>query len=116
VARAITVGLVLLWQLVIPYRHGVDLLHLFITYDADVYIRIACSGYTVITDTPYFPLCLLLIRVIAFGGHEVFAALFIANVAGFFVLLLRALVADEAGEATARRALLYLACFPTALY
>jgi len=117
VARAVTVGLVLLWQLVVPYRHGVDLLHPFITYDADVYIRIARSGYTVITDTPYFPLYPLLIRLIALGGHEVFAALLIANVAGFFVLLLlRKLIADEAGEATARRALLYLACFPTALY
>jgi hypothetical protein len=115
--RAVTLGLVLLWQLVIPFRHGVDLLHPFITYDADAYIRIARSGYTVITDTPYFPLYPLLIRLFAFGGHYSFAALLLANVAGFFVLLLlRALIEDEADPPTARRALLYLASFPATLF
>jgi hypothetical protein len=73
--HVVIIGSVLFWQVVIPYRSGINLLHPFITYDADVYIRIARSGYTVITDTPYFPLYPLLIRAFAFGGHYAFAAL-----------------------------------------
>jgi Gpi18-like mannosyltransferase len=116
--HVVIVGSVLLWQVVVvPYHSGINLLHPFITYDADVYIRIARSGYTIITDTPYFPLYPLLIRAFAFGGQYAFAALVVANAFGFLAfLLLRNLIEEERDQAIARRALLYLACFPTSLF
>lgn len=89
-------------------------------WDAVRYLDIAAHGYTAPATTAFFPLYPLLIAVLAapFGGQGAYlVSLLIANLAFLgALLLLRVLVAERWGEATAARALIYLTIFPTALY
>ena len=89
-------------------------------WDSNWYLRIAESGYDWPSSTPaFFPLYPLLVaglgRVI--GGHFLLAGivLSLAACAVAFVLLHR-LVAVRLGAGDARRTVLYLALYPTALF
>lgn len=89
-------------------------------WDSSWFLRIAEHGYSDPSFTPAFaPLYPWLVgglgRVLA--GHYVLAGVVVslAAAAVAFVLLYR-LAGDTLGEAAARRAVLYLALFPTALF
>ena len=89
-------------------------------WDSDWYLRIAEEGYSWPSSTPaFFPLYPLLVggagRILA--GHYLLAGVIVslAASAGAFVLLYR-LALPRLGADGARRAVLYLALFPTALF
>jgi Mannosyltransferase (PIG-V) len=89
-------------------------------WDSDWYLRIAEEGYSWPSSTPaFFPLYPLLVgglgRVLA--GHYLLAGVVVSLAAGAaaFVLLYR-LAEPRLGTEGARRAVLYLALFPTALF
>jgi hypothetical protein len=89
-------------------------------WDSDWYLRIAEEGYSWPSSTPaFFPLYPLVVGVIgrALAGHYLLAGVLVslAAGAGAFVLLYR-LAVPRIGAADARRALLYLALFPTAFF
>jgi hypothetical protein len=109
------IGLAALWQSLLPF--GLRGVQPFVWFDADWYIRLARFGYVRLPDAAYFPLYPLLVRVSAVGGNYVFGALFVANLCGLLAfVLLRILMEQEADRATAQRALVYFACFPTAMF
>lgn len=113
--HAVIIGLALLWQAYLPF--GEKGIQPFVRFDAEWYIRLARFGYVHLPDAAYFPLYPVLVRVSAVGGNYVFGALFVANLCGLLAFgLLRILVEEEADRETARRALVYFACFPTALF
>ena len=87
-------------------------------WDALWYTSIAAHGYTAPDATAFFPLYPLLIRIVTLNGPWYYAAgLVLSNLAFLGAMaLLRVLVAAEWGESVARRAVLYLTVFPTALY
>jgi hypothetical protein len=91
-------------------------------WDATLFLRVAAFGYTgPQTDphaTAFFPLLPLLLRGASdLGINPVAAGLAISAVASLvaFVYLFR-LAEEEMGEGTGRRAVLYLALFPTAVF
>jgi hypothetical protein len=87
-------------------------------WDACWYARIATFGYTPDGSTAFFPLFPALERIVALGGpHVVVAGMLINVVATTLALwgLYRIAVRDH-GDAVARRAMLLLAVFPTALF
>jgi Gpi18-like mannosyltransferase len=113
--HAVIIGLALLWQALLPF--GLKGVRPFLAADGEWYLHIARSGYTRLPDAAFFPLYPLLIHVFAVGGNDVFGALFVANLCGLLAfVLLRILIEEEADRATARRALVYFACFPTAMF
>jgi hypothetical protein len=88
--------------------------------DALWFLRIATAGYSK-TDSSaaFFPLYPIVIRGVSFlmGGHPFAAALLVSNLAflgSLFVLY--DLTRTELSEELARRAVLYAAVFPTALF
>jgi Gpi18-like mannosyltransferase len=86
-------------------------------WDAVHYIDIASSGYYG-TDMAFFPLYPLLLAGLGLliGNHLV-AGIIISNVALFFALLyLYKLVEHEFDRTVARRAIFYIAIFPTAVF
>jgi hypothetical protein len=98
----------------------VGLLHAWEQWDARWYLGIAMQGYTSSASTAFFPLYPLLIAGATapfHGAGSYTAGLLISNLAflGALLLLYR-LVAGRWGGETARRAVLYLTVFPTALY
>ena len=88
--------------------------------DALWFLRIAAKGYSnTDSSAAFFPLYPLLIRGVSFliGGHPFAAALLVSNLSflgALFVLF--ALTRSELSEEVARRAVLYAAVFPTALF
>jgi hypothetical protein len=89
-------------------------------WDSDWYVQVAQHGYVWPSSRPaFFPLYPALVGPLGhlFGGHTVLAGVVVSLVAcaGSFVLLDK-LAALKLGEAGARRALLYLAIFPTTLF
>jgi len=96
------------------------LVNLWARWDSDWYIQIAQHGYVWPSSRPaFFPLYPLLTGALghALGGHTVLAGVLVslAACAGAFVLLDR-LARLKLGAQTARRAVLFLAVFPTTLF
>jgi hypothetical protein len=88
--------------------------------DAIWFLRIASRGYAP-TDgsAAFFPLYPLASKVVAFftGGHPLLGATLVSNASLFgAMLVLYALVTLEYSEAHARKAVAYLAVFPTAFF
>jgi Gpi18-like mannosyltransferase len=105
-----TAPLTLLWS---------RFLHVWTTWDGAIYASISQGGYTQLQTTAFFPLYPLLERLLApvFGDDPALAGLFISNVACLVAFAwLRVLAEREYGLLVARRALLYLAIFPYALF
>jgi hypothetical protein len=93
---------------------------LWARWDSDWYIQIAQHGYVWPSSRPaFFPLYPLLIGPLGhvLGGHTVLAGVIVslAACAVAFVLLDR-LATLKLGEAAARRAVFFLAVFPTTLF
>lgn len=89
-------------------------------WDSDWYLRIAESGYAWPSSTPaFFPLYPLLVAVLGalLLGHHLLAGVLVSLGAGAaaFVLLER-LARGRIGDEAARRALLYVALFPTSVF
>jgi hypothetical protein len=89
-------------------------------WDSDWYLRIAEHGYSWPSSTPaFFPLYPLLVGSLGrlLAGHYLLAGVLVSLIAaaGAFVLLHR-LALPKLGSDGARRAVLYLALFPTALF
>jgi hypothetical protein len=89
-------------------------------FDALWFLRVASGGYVDGDGSAAFlPLYPMLIRGFSFvlGGHPLAAALLVSHAAFFGALVVFYLLTDsEYDEATARRAVLYLALFPTAFF
>lgn len=88
--------------------------------DALWFLRIAVGGYrTTDASAAFFPLYPLAIRAVSFliGGHPFAASLLVSNLSflGALVVLYRLSVEELSADA-ARRAVLYAAVFPTALF
>jgi hypothetical protein len=94
-------------------------------FDTLHYLRIAGNGYAAVEDSVYPPLYPLAMRALghAFtvfmpaGVPNLLAAVILSNVAFFaaLVLLFRVTVAEQ-DEASARRAVVYIAIFPTSFF
>jgi hypothetical protein len=89
-------------------------------WDSDWYLRIAEDGYSWPSSTPaFFPLYPLLVGGLgrALAGHYLLAGVLVSLAAGAaaFALVFR-LAVPRLGPAGARRAVLYLALFPTAFF
>jgi Mannosyltransferase (PIG-V) len=96
---------------------GVDV---WARWDSGYFLTIAQYGYAnPLQTTAFFPAYPLLVRAVGsvLGGHDIVAGVVVSLVAclGAFVLLYE-LVRAKLGEDVARRATLYLALFPTALF
>jgi len=98
-------------------------LHAWYHFDAVAYVNIAHHGYTYIPDTAFFPFWPLLEHLsgLLLGGFfpdsYYFAGLLLSNICFYFALvLLYRLLAEDFEESMARRALLYLAFSPYALF
>jgi hypothetical protein len=90
-------------------------------YDALWFLRIASAGYVDGDGSAaFFPLYPLLIRGLSpvLGGHPLAAALLISHLAAYgSMVMLYLLTASELGdEGVARRAVVYLAVFPTSFF
>jgi hypothetical protein len=89
-------------------------------FDALWFLRVATVGYIDGDGSAaFFPLYPLLIRIISplVGGHPLAAALLISHAAFLGALVVFYLLTEsEYDEATARRAVLYLALFPSAFF
>jgi hypothetical protein len=91
----------------------------WLTWDADIYARIAREGYDRLWLTRFFPLLPALEHALAplTGGNPAIAGLLVSNAACLVAFaLLRVLVEREMGLEASRRALLYLAVFPTSFF
>jgi hypothetical protein len=89
-------------------------------FDGLWFLRIATGGYRVADHSAaFFPLYPLLTRAVSFviGGHPYAASLLVSNAsfAGALVVLYF-LASSELSERAARKAVLYLALFPTSLF
>ena len=89
-------------------------------FDALWFLRIAESGYRLTDQSAvFFPGYPLTIRFFSsiLGGHPLAAGLLVSHLATFgSMVLLYFLSASEWGERVARRAVLYLAVFPTSFF
>lgn len=89
-------------------------------FDALWYLRIAAHGYANHDGSAaFFPLYPLLVRAVSFalGNHPYAASLVVSNLAFLAGLaVLYAFTREEESEGVARRAVLYAAVFPTALF
>jgi Mannosyltransferase (PIG-V) len=96
-----------------------SLLHPWVTWDADIYARIAREGYDKFWLTRFFPLLPALEHVLSplAAGNPAAAGVLISNVAclGAFGVV-RVLAERELGREAARRSVLYLALFPTSFF
>lgn len=88
--------------------------------DALWFLRIATHGYsTGDGSAAFFPLYPLLVRIVSWviGGHPLLASLLVSNGAFFAALLvLYDLTAREYSADVARKAVVYIAIFPTAFF
>ncbi|HEX9124735.1 MAG TPA: mannosyltransferase family protein, partial [Actinomycetota bacterium] len=89
-------------------------------FDGLWFLRIAADGYRASDGSAaFFPLYPLAIRAVSWliGGHPFAASLLVSNAAFAGALcVLYTLTAAERSEETARRAVLFLATFPTAFF
>jgi Gpi18-like mannosyltransferase len=88
-------------------------------WDGANYAAIAAHGYAYPWTAAYFPLLPVLERALMplVGGNAALAGLLVSNIASLGAFgLLRVLGEREFGPEVARRALLYLAVFPTAFF
>lgn len=88
-------------------------------HDTPHYIEIAQHGYDQPWLTVFFPLYPFLIRSAAFltGNNYLIAALLVANLAGFVMLLVfYQLVKEDFSHLLATRAVLYFSIFPAAFF
>lgn len=88
-------------------------------WDTLWYLRIAQRGYQARADAAFFPLYPLLVRWLGMllGGRHLLAALIISNAACLGALvLLHHLAVRHLGHAASRRAVLYMAAFPTTFF
>jgi hypothetical protein len=89
-------------------------------FDGLWFLRVATGSYVDGDGSAaFFPLYPLAIRIVAplLGGHPLAAALLISHAAFFGALVVFYLLTEwDFDEATARRAVLYLAVFPTAFF
>jgi hypothetical protein len=89
-------------------------------FDALWFLRVATGGYVDGDGSAaFFPLYPMLIRGLSpvLGGHPLAAALLISHAAFFGALVVFYMLTEsEYDEATARRAVLYLAVFPTSFF
>lgn len=89
-------------------------------FDGLWFLSIASNGYVDGNGSAaFFPAYTLLIRAVSplLGGHPLAAALLLSNLAAFgSMVVLYFLTASELDEGAARRAVLYLAVFPTAFF
>lgn len=96
-----------------------DVLYKWYRWDAIRFITIANQGYTSPDYTAFFPLYPTIEHWVSKALHMdvLLTGMLISNLAflGTLIVLYR-LVADEFGQETARRAVLYLSIFPTALF
>ncbi len=88
--------------------------------DALWFLRIATSGYAAGDGSAaFFPLYPLVVRAVSWlvGGRPLLAATLVSNLAFFgSLLVLFDLTVREFSEAVARKAIVYLAIFPTAFF
>jgi Ca2+/Na+ antiporter len=104
-----------------PFLHDLgSVFDVWARWDAQWFVRIAEQGYDTASESAaFFPLYPTLVAGVGrtFGGHYVLAGIVVslACCLGAFVLLER-LAEERLGTDGARRALLYLALFPTALF
>ena len=89
-----------------------------IRWDAVWYLHIAADGYPHKTEAAYFPVYPLLVHAIGFVTRSNVIAAAMCSLVAFLVALaaLHRLTALELGPAAARRTVLLLAFFPTALF
>lgn len=117
--RVLLVALVWVWQLLASSASPRALLRVWMLWDARLCGDIASGGYQHLVQAAFFPLFPLLEHVVAplTGGQVELAGMLVANASslGDFVLL-RLLVERDFNRTVARRALLYLAIFPTSMY
>lgn len=107
-----------------PYRgvaaSRVPVLAIWQRFDTNWFLKIAERGYSAEDgSTVYMPLYPLLIRVVGslLFGNDLLAALLISNLAWVAVLyLIYRFTEDHFDEGAAKRALVYLALFPTAFF
>src|SRR5437870_639409 len=96
---------------------GVDI---WARWDGGWFTHVARDGYTdPKTTTAFFPAYPLLVRALGWvlGGHDVLAGVIVSLLAAAAAfVLLHELARGLAGEEAARRTVLYLAVFPTALF
>jgi len=88
-------------------------------WDGGWFDRIAAHGYSPRATTAFFPAYPLLVRGVGFvlGRHFVVAGVLVSLVAcALAFVLLHELARDLLGADTARRTVLYLAVFPTAIF
>ena len=108
------------WPATSPGRSWHHVVTAWERFDAQWYLRIAADGYRVDdASAAFFPLYPLLTRLVgaALGDAWLLGAYLVSNVALVVALtVLYRLTALELSEAAARRTVLYLAVFPTALF
>ncbi|MDX2004735.1 MAG: mannosyltransferase family protein [Meiothermus sp.] len=124
-------GLAFLAEVAIPGREGPGFYHLapgniwldvWARWDSGFYIEIARQGYSYYLGEPasvaFFPLYPLLIQLLgAAVGSPLLAGVLLSNLCFALALgVLWRLCVLELGRAAARRALFYLAAFPTAFF
>ena len=89
-------------------------------FDGLWFLRIAAAGYrTADHSAAFYPLYPLVIRAVSVvvGGHTYAASLLVSNAAfAGSLIVLYFLTASELSESAARKAVLYMALFPTALF
>ncbi len=89
-------------------------------WDATRYLAIAGQGYLDSSYTPYFPLYPALVHAVGALFHRdlLLTAMLVSNLAflGALVVFYRLMEREGLDGETARRAVLYLAIFPTALF
>jgi Mannosyltransferase (PIG-V) len=97
-----------------------DVFSAFERQDALWFLRIADTGYTLRDGSAaFFPLYPLLVRATSWlvGGHLLFAATLVSNVAFFgSLLVLYDLTVREFSRDVARRTIVYISIFPTAFF
>ena len=104
----------------LQYKDGLafTLVGVWERWDACWYARIASYGYTPDGSTAFFPLFPTLERIVALAGPHVAIAGMLVNIVATVVALwgLHRIVVRDHGEVIARRTMLLLAIFPSALF
>lgn len=94
-----------------------DVIYTWYRWDAIRFVSIATQGYTSLQYAAFFPLFPALERILSRGMDVLIAGMLISNLAflGTLIVLYR-LTDTEFDRETAKRTVLYLSIFPTALF